>query len=72
MQQVADFLIPFLEPFEALLKSRKFWSLAIAILVSDFALDISDSIQAMIYLVAGVVFAGTTAWEDAAEKRAGA
>ena len=71
MQPVIDFLLPFLRPFEGLLKSRKFWSLLLAVLVSDFGLNLTDNVQAMIYLIAGVVFAGTTAWEDGAVKRAG-
>ena len=69
MQPVIDFLLPYLRPFEGLLKSRKFWSLLLAVLVSDFGLNLTDNVQAMIYLVAGIVFAGTTAWEDSAVKR---
>lgn len=70
MQQILDFVIPFIKPLEGLLKSRKFWSLLLAVLASDFGLNLSDNVQAMIYLIAGVVFAGTTAWEDGAAKRA--
>ena len=71
MQQILDFVLPFIKPLEGLLKSRKFWSLLIAVLVSEFGLDLSDNVQAMIYLVAAVVFTGATAWEDGALKRAG-
>jgi len=51
-----------------LLRSRKFWTLAIAVGLS-YGLDINAETQALIILAAGSIFAGTTAWEDAADKR---
>ena len=58
--------------FLTLLKSRKFWTLLIAVLASELGLELDDNTQALIYLVAGLTLAGTTAWEDSAEKRSGA
>lgn len=57
--------------FLRMLQSRKFWTLLMGVLVTDLRFDLSPTTQALIYLVAGTVFAGTSAWEDAAEKRAG-
>ena len=56
--------------FLRLLSSRKFWVLLLPVLAS-FGLDMSPDVQALILFGAGVIFAGTTAWEDAASKRAG-
>jgi len=53
--------------FLSLLKSRKFWTLLMAVLATEFGLQLEDGTQALIYLVAGVTFAGTTAWEDTAK-----
>jgi len=57
--------------FLSLLQSRKFWTLLFGVLAAEFRLELSNETQALVYLVAGVVFAGTTAWEDASAKRSG-
>jgi len=68
LQTIANELRPIWRVFLNLAKSRKFWTLLMAVLASEFGLELEDGTQALIYLVAGMTFAGTTAWEDAATK----
>jgi len=53
----------------AVLRSRKFWVLLLSVMGS-YGVDITPELRALIMLVAGIVFAATTAWEDAAQKGA--
>jgi len=68
MEQLKEW--PFLKPIIGLLYSRKFWVLLFPVLAS-FGLDLDANVQALVILVATTIFAGSTAWEDAAEKRGG-
>jgi len=51
----------------AVLRSRKFWVLLFSALAS-YGLDITPELQALIIMVAGIVFASLTAYEDVASK----
>ncbi len=59
-----------IKPLIALLSSRKFLVLLFPVLAS-FGLNLDGQTQALIIVVSAALFAGTTAWEDAAGKRAG-
>lgn len=61
---------PIVRPFVRLLSSSKFIALLLAALAADFGLDLSGETTALIYAAAAVIYAGTTAVEDAASKRA--
>lgn len=61
---------PIVRPFVRLLSSSKFIALLVAALAADFGLDLSAETTALIYALAAVVYAGTTAVEDAAVKQA--
>ena len=61
---------PLIQPLISLLFSRKFLILLFPVLAS-FGFDLDANMQALVILVAASLFAGTTAWEDAASKRAG-
>ena len=60
---------PIVRPVVRLLSSSKFIALLLAALIADYGLDLSDNVQAMVYAIAAVIYAGTTAVEDAAAKR---
>lgn len=61
---------PLIRPLTGLLFSRKFLILLFPVLAS-FGFDLDANMQALVILVAASLFAGTTAWEDAAQKRGG-
>lgn len=59
-------LISIFGVFLKLAKSRKFWVLLSTVLATEVELTLEDGTQAFVYLVAGVTFAVTTAWENSA------
>ena len=61
---------PIIQPLIGLVFSRKFIVVLIAALAS-MGLDLTPEMQALVFALGAIVIAVTTAWEDAAEKRAG-
>lgn len=60
---------PVIRPIIRLLSSSKAVALVLAALAADFGLDLSPEMTALIYALAAVIYAATTAVEDAAQKR---
>jgi hypothetical protein len=56
--------------FKAITRSRK-GLMAIFLVLASFGIDVDPNVQAGIVTLAGIVYMGGTAWEDAAEKRNG-
>jgi len=69
-----DEVKPVITPIMRLLKSSKFWALLISALAASGVLvgsskEAAEAWIPIIVMVAGVVFATLTAWEDASDKR---
>lgn len=62
---------PIIRPILSFLSSRKFVALVVSVLITEFGLDLSDNVQALIYMLAAGIYTFSTAIEDAASKRAG-
>jgi hypothetical protein len=60
--------LPIIRGIIRLLSSARFWALFIPVLAT-YGLELSPEAQALILLIAGGTWAGTTAVEDYAEKR---
>jgi hypothetical protein len=60
--------LPIIRGVIRLLSSARFWALFIPVLAT-YGLELSPEAQALILLIAGGTWAGTTAVEDYAEKR---